>query len=95
MKAYVEAKMGDNLTVLPFQGGILSDLKRQFGTCAGSETSALGMTAAQRKNGIPTLIVIDNKTGEPLDDEINFDALTDVSNLKGIKALEKWEESLE
>ena len=95
MSAYVADKMGGKLTPLPFSSPNRAALKVKFGTCAGSETEALGMVPKSRRNGIPTVIVVDNATGEPLDEEVNGNAMLDIKNLAVAKCLAQWEESLE
>lgn len=50
-----------------------SDLKRKFRTCAAKEMSNLGIT--DRKNGIPTLILLEAATGRTLS-EAGIDDVT-------------------
>ena len=61
---------------------------RRFGACAGSEMSALGMTSADRKGGIPTLAVFRAADGELL----TMDGVDDV-NQAGAGAVDRWEEA--
>jgi nucleoredoxin len=68
-----------------------SNLKRHFGACAAKEMSDLGMTSEDRKSGIPTLILIDKRTGKML----TRDAVDDIEGERGSEAiLQKWKEML-
>ena len=51
---------------VPFDNADRSELKRYFGTCAGKEVQELGISFSERKNGIPTLIIIDSKSEQIL-----------------------------
>ncbi|GLE02518.1 hypothetical protein PINS_up011356 [Pythium insidiosum] len=42
---------------IPFASPLRDDLKRKYGVCAAKEKDAIGVT--DRKNGIPSLVVID------------------------------------
>lgn len=60
-----------------------SDLKRMFSTCAAKERSSLGIS--NRKNGIPTLILLESATGRILteagvDDVVKGDSSESVLN---------------
>jgi nucleoredoxin len=60
MKEYVPS----SLLAVPFDcEEERADLKRHFGACASKERETLGMTPAQRKFGIPTLIILGRATG--------------------------------
>jgi thiol-disulfide isomerase/thioredoxin len=41
-------------------------LKKRYGVCAMKEVSELGMLPSDRKHGIPTLVLINNTTGQVL-----------------------------
>lgn len=60
-------------------------MKRTFGVCAGKEAAALGISGAQRKAGIPTLVVVDRVTGNIIDAD-GLEAL----RKSGPKAITKW-----
>ena len=60
-------------------------MKRTFGVCAGKEAAALGISGAQRKAGIPTLVVVDRATGEVVDAD-GMEAL----RKSGPRAVTKW-----
>ena len=61
-------------------------LKRYFKTCAAREASALEV---DRKNGIPTLIIIDGKTHAVL----TSDGVSDVQSY-GKEAFERWRSTM-
>ena len=62
------------------------DLTRRFGVCAGAEVSELGMTYADRKEGIPTLAVF------RASDEVLL-TMNGVDNVMaaGAGAVDRWE----
>eukprot|EP00562_Extubocellulus_spinifer_P013672 CAMPEP_0178565582 /NCGR_PEP_ID=MMETSP0697-20121206/14254_1 /TAXON_ID=265572 /ORGANISM="Extubocellulus spinifer, Strain CCMP396" /LENGTH=172 /DNA_ID=CAMNT_0020199229 /DNA_START=22 /DNA_END=543 /DNA_ORIENTATION=- len=65
MMKYMKGKHEDWLAV-PFEDvSLRSELKRKYGTCAGSERVAVGVT--DRRRGIPTLIVVDSAGNEICD----------------------------
>jgi nucleoredoxin len=69
--------------VIPFdQVNERTDLKREFGACAGSEAGPLSVS---RKFGIPTLIVIQSDNGKVLTTSGVDDVMRDKSG-----ALDKW-----
>jgi thiol-disulfide isomerase/thioredoxin len=51
-----------------------SELKRKFRTCAAKEMSSLGLS--ERKNGIPTLILLDSSTGGVLTENAVDDVMS-------------------
>jgi nucleoredoxin len=63
-----------------------ANLKRHFGACAGKELELLGMKAEDRKFGIPTLIVLDKKTGNVVTNE----GVDDIVTRNGESVIEKW-----
>lgn len=68
-----------------------SNLKRHFGACASKETSVLGMKPEDRKSGIPTLILLDSKTGKV----VTRDGVDDILGEGGGEAaVKKWQESV-
>ncbi|KAL3929142.1 MAG: hypothetical protein SGARI_004836, partial [Bacillariaceae sp.] len=63
----LEGNLEDGWNFLPFeQEELRSNIKRHFGICAKKEMETLGITSDDRKGGIPTLILIDTKTGKVL-----------------------------
>lgn len=88
MKKYVPSpKWG----VVPFEHvDERADLKRHFGACAGKETAGLGMKAEDRKSGLPTLIVLDSKTGNILTRDGVEDIMGDDDTHDAKEALQKW-----
>jgi thiol-disulfide isomerase/thioredoxin len=66
-----------------------SDLKRKFRTCAAKEMSSLGI--AERKNGIPTLILLDSSTGSVLTETAVDDVM---SGIPVENVLNKWKSLL-
>lgn len=74
MMKYMKSKHEDWIAV-PFDDVALrSELKRKYGTCAGSEQSAVGVT--DRRRGIPTLIIIDSSGNEICDGTDDVDGYT-------------------
>ena len=59
---------------------------RRYGVCAGSERSQLGMTSADRKGGVPTLVVFRASDGALL----TMDGVSDI-NQAGAGAVDRWE----
>uniref|UniRef100_A0A7S2K259 protein-disulfide reductase n=1 Tax=Leptocylindrus danicus TaxID=163516 RepID=A0A7S2K259_9STRA len=74
--------------VVPFESesNERTELKRYFKTCAAREASALEV---DRKNGIPTLIIIDGKTHAVL----TSDGVSDVREF-GKEAFERWQSTM-
>lgn len=66
-------------------------LKKMFGICAMKEMAELGMTAAngERKHGIPTLVLIDNNTGNVVT-ESGLDAINKYAPTETDKVLGEW-----
>lgn len=69
-----------------FEGDFRADLKRRYGVCAGSERSQLGMSSADRKGGVPTLVVLRASDGTLL----TMDGVADI-NQAGAGAVDRWE----
>jgi nucleoredoxin len=67
-----------------------TSLKKHFGTCAMKEVSELGMNIADRKHGVPTLILIDNKSGRVLTEN----GLSYGSSASSQKVLSDWQSLL-
>ncbi|CAB9508664.1 nucleoredoxin-like [Seminavis robusta] len=64
-----------------------SNLKRHFGSCAAKEVSTLNMKPEDRKSGIPTLILLEAKTGKVL----TRDGVDDIMGEGGTEAaINKW-----
>jgi nucleoredoxin len=67
-----------------------NDLKRHFGICAKKEMEDVGISEDHRKNGIPTLIIIDKQrdvvlTAQGIDDIMGSETTTKVDD-----PLSKW-----
>jgi nucleoredoxin len=71
---------------VPWDSEERSALKHHFGTCPGKEREALGMSLADRKHGIPTLILLDANSGLILTE----DAAQEVQTKKPDQLLEEW-----
>ena len=63
-----------------------ADLKRHFGACGFKELAALGMTGADRKHGLPTLIILDPAT----DNIITTDGVNALSGSEKDSAVSGW-----
>ena len=61
---YLREKQGDWLCV-PFDSPLRWELKRRYGCWAGAERETLG--TAGKRSGIPTLVLVDGRSGEELD----------------------------
>eukprot|EP00545_Synedropsis_sp_CCMP1620_P012753 CAMPEP_0119005688 /NCGR_PEP_ID=MMETSP1176-20130426/1869_1 /TAXON_ID=265551 /ORGANISM="Synedropsis recta cf, Strain CCMP1620" /LENGTH=154 /DNA_ID=CAMNT_0006957525 /DNA_START=55 /DNA_END=516 /DNA_ORIENTATION=+ len=85
--AQVQAFVGDStFQQIPYQNvDERSNLKRHFGACAAKEVDLLGMTPAERKFGVPTLIVLETATGRI----ISTDGVTEIMTQKE-GAVEQW-----
>jgi nucleoredoxin len=75
MKEYMAKKHGEWLA-LAYGDALRNELKRKFGTCAGSEAGSLGIEA--RKRGIPSFIVV-----KPDGTVVKEDAAEDVMGYDG------------
>lgn len=62
------------------------NMKRHYGACAAKEREALGMTPEQRKYGIPTVILLDSRTG----DTLYQDATIDLERMDAPLVFKKW-----
>ena len=68
-----------------------SNLKKHFGVCAFKEMEELGITSKQRKGGIPTMVLIEKKTGQVL----KGDAIPDIMGDKKVdNPLDLWKSLL-
>ena len=68
-----------------------ANLKRHFGACASKEVEGLGMKPEDRKSGLPTLILLDCKTGKV----ITRDGVDDITaEGGGDAAVQKWQDLL-
>ena len=67
-----------------------AELKRHFGACGARETSELGMKPGDRKSGLPTLVVLDCKTGNVLTRDGVDDIMGDDDSHDPKDALNKW-----
>lgn len=88
MESYAAASMGPLVTCISFEGEARADLKRFFGCCAGKEVSGLGMSAGDRKNGIPSLVVFNLKTGETGED--GDDQIDTLCSMGAVEAYKSW-----
>ncbi|CAM9244399.1 unnamed protein product [Hapterophycus canaliculatus] len=85
-RRYMEEALHPDWPAVTFEGDHRADLKRRFGACAGSEMSALGMSYADRKGGIPTLAVFRASDGVLL----TMNGVGDVEQA-GSGAVDRWE----
>jgi nucleoredoxin len=65
-------------------------LKRHFGACASKERDPLGMTAEERKFGIPTLIVLERATGRV----VTSGGVEAIMESNGESIVDKWKSML-
>jgi nucleoredoxin len=88
----MEANVDDGWGAVPFKNeDERANIKRHFGACASKEVEPLGMKPEDRKSGIPTLILLDKKTGKTL----LPDAVPDIMGETKVEdPLEKWKSLL-
>jgi nucleoredoxin len=68
-----------------------SNLKRHFGACASKEVEGLGIKPEDKKSGIPTLLLLEKKTGKML----TQDAISDIMGDKKLEdPLATWKSLL-
>ena len=73
-----------------------SNLKRYFGACAAKEVALLDMKAEDRLSGIPTLILVDKKTGNIVTRDGVDDIMANNDDNGGAQAaVAKWKGLLE
>jgi thiol-disulfide isomerase/thioredoxin len=88
----MEENVDEGWGAIPFENeDERSNIKRHYGACASKEVEPLGMKPEDRKSGIPTLILLDKKTGNTL----LADAVPDImGETKVDDPLEKWKSML-
>jgi nucleoredoxin len=86
--------IGDSLPCVPFDNfEEREELKRHFGTCAAKERTFLGLLPAERKHGIPTLILLESASGRILTED-GIDDLMQQQSQDGADVLEMWKSLL-
>ena len=77
--AEMKAFQPDGIQGIPFhKADQRQSLKQHFRTCAAKEMEGLGIT--ERKNGIPTLILIETATGRVITESAHDDVMKDKSS---------------